>query len=382
MPNILVVIPTFNERANIGALIDAIMELPENIHALVVDDHSPDGTSNVVREKKKRYSSGRLMLIDREGGKCGRGTAVLRGLKFALEKGYSSALEMDADFSHDPKDIPRLIEKLSEADVVVGSKYVKGGHVIGWKWYRHVLSRAANLYARMILRMPIKDYTNGFRCYGERALKLIPELEIDGVGFTVIPQISYQLHKNGMTFKEIPIIFANRRVGESNMSFAEMQESFHAIIAIRSPRLARHIFQFFKFAVTGVINTCIDVGLLIVFQELTGLALRPSVVLSKSIAITNAFIMNKHWTFKDGRKKYVSQYLQFILVYGSSLVIGVASTLFFAEFVGLYYVIAAVLSIPVTALWNYAWMHFGIFRSETVESHEEACSEKADQCAS
>jgi len=236
MSDVLIVIPTYNERENIGTLIDGIFSLSAGVDVLVVDDGSPDGTSDIVREKQQQIGEERLKLIVRTQGKAGRGSACMEGFKIALEKGYRAAIEMDADLSHDPKDIPRLIEKLDEADVVVASKYVRGGKVIGWEWYRKLLSWGANMYARLILRLPIHDYTNGYRCYGQRALKLIPDLKIEGTGFTVIPQMSFQLHQAGMTFAEIPITFTNRRKGKSNMSFKEMSESFVAILKIRLDR--------------------------------------------------------------------------------------------------------------------------------------------------
>ncbi|MBU0459107.1 polyprenol monophosphomannose synthase [Patescibacteria group bacterium] len=233
MTSTLVIIPTYNEKENIGTLIDQIFEQPAEVDVLVVDDGSPDGTSEIVRDRQNRFGE-RLMLKIRTEGKAGRGSACMYGFNFALENGYESAIEMDADLSHDSADIPRMVEKLSGgADVVVGSKYVKGGKVVGWQWYRKLLSRGANIYAGLILRIPINDFTNGYRLYGPRALKMIPELKIDGVGFTVIPQMSYQLYKAGMEFSEIPITFTNRREGKSNMSLREMTESFVAILKIR-----------------------------------------------------------------------------------------------------------------------------------------------------
>ncbi len=233
MSDILIVVPTYNERENIGTLIDDIATQPSTVDILVIDDGSPDGTADIVREKQKHIGEERLKLVVRAEGKAGRGSACLYGFRYALDHGYRAAIEMDADLSHNPADIPRFIERLDDADVIVGSKYVRGGKVIGWGWYRTLLSRGANLYARMILRLPIHDYTNGYRCYGPRALRLIPHLPIDGTGFTVIPQMSFFLHRAGLKFVEIPITFTNRRRGTSNMSLKEVTESFLTVLKLR-----------------------------------------------------------------------------------------------------------------------------------------------------
>lgn len=358
----LVVIPTFNERENIGLLIDRIFAQSAPVHVLVVDDASPDGTAHVVEEKQRTYGKERLYLLVRNEGKAGRGSASLKGFTIALEKGYPAAIEMDADLSHDPSDIPRFLEKLRDADVVIGSKYVPGGKVVGWEWYRKVLSRAANLYARLILQMPIRDYTNGYRCYGPRALKLLPLLTIDGKGFTVIPQMSYQLYRQGMRLTEIPIIFTNRRRGTSNMSIREMTESFVAILRIRSHEVALHLGQIAKFATTGFTNSFIDFGILAFCVEILEWPLLPSNVLSTGIAITNAFFMNKRWTFKNKDARHGSQYAQFLLVYGSCFLLAQGALWFFAVYLGFWYIPVKIGIIPAAALWNYLWMHFHVFR--------------------
>jgi dolichol-phosphate mannosyltransferase len=229
---ILVIIPTYNETENIGKLIDCIFEACGDVDILVVDDDSPDGTAYLVREKQKQYGE-KLRLKVRTEGKAGRGSACLYAFKVALDENYDCAIEMDADFSHDPIEIPKMIRKIEEYDVVVGSKYMKGAKIEGWNWFRKLLSRGANFYARLILGIPISDYTNGYRCYGRRALEIIPEFKFEGKGFTVIPQMSYQLYKAGMKFTEIPITFVNRREGKSNMTFKEIIESFTAIPKIR-----------------------------------------------------------------------------------------------------------------------------------------------------
>ena len=371
MQKTLVVVPTFNERENIGTLIDGLFLQPAPVDVLVVDDASPDGTAEVVRERQAHYGSERLQLTVRKEGKAGRGSACLHGFALARERGYGAAIEMDADLSHDPKDIPRLIEKLSEADVVIGSKYVPGGKVVGWEWYRKYLSRGANFYAKLILQMPIRDFTNGYRCYGPKALAILPSLEIEGKGFTVIPQMSYQLWKRGMRFAEIPIVFTNRRRGVSNMSFREMRESFLAILRIRSHTLHLHTLQLFKFGVTGVTNTFVDIGLLVLFVEVVHLPLLFANPVADILAISNAFLMNKLWTFRNGETQYVSQYGKFIAVYGTSLLLSNGMMWLFVGRMGIWYIPAKLMAVPLCAVWNYLWMHFQVFSAHKTTQKQE-----------
>lgn len=363
----LVVIPTYNERENIGPLIDGIFAHSSPVHVLVVDDNSPDGTAEVVRGHQRKYGAERLHLLVRKEGKAGRGSACMEGFSWAQRGGYQAVIEMDADLSHDPRDIPRFLEALRNADVVIGSKYLRESHIIGWEWYRKLLSRAANTYARLILRMPVRDYTNGYRCYGLRALALLPELQVDGKGFTVIPQLSYQLYLRGMRIIEIPIVFTNRRHGKSNMSLREIVESAFTILRIRSHFLHLHISQFLKFAIIGGSNTLLDLFLLALFVEVSAVPLRLAVVLADSLAITNAFFMNRWWTFRrkgfGGQAGHIAvQYVKFLLVYGTSFLLGISITLFLAEIVGVWYIFAKICAIPPAAIWNYCWLHFGVFR--------------------
>ena len=358
----LVVIPTYNENQNIPSLIDGIMELDTAVDVLVVDDNSPDGTADTVRTMQQQYGTERLILLVRSEGKSGRGSACIAGLQYALDKAYDAAIEMDADHSHHPRYIPDLLANLSDADVVVASRKVPGSKVIGWKWHRHLLSFFAHWYVRIILRLPIADVTNGYRAYGKCSLSLIPKLHIDGVGFSVIPQISYQLHHLGMTFKEIPFEFTDRLHGSSNMGVNEITESFIAIFKIRSNTLYIHVTQLLKFGTTGAFNVVVDIGLLTIFVEIAGLSVHTAVPLAGAIALTSAFFINKKWSFRCNDKRYVRQYALFLAVYGSSFLLGVGATIFFVDALNMWYVLARLLIIPAAALWNYIFLHFIVFR--------------------
>jgi dolichol-phosphate mannosyltransferase len=361
MAEILVIVPTFNERGNIGVLLERIFALPLPLHVLVVDDGSPDGTAEVVRIVQRKVGTDRLFLRERRGGKAGRGSACLEGFAFARERGYQAVIEMDADLSHDPRDIPRFLEALQGADVVIGSKYCPGGRVEGWEWYRRCLSRMANLYAHLILQMSVRDYTNGYRCYSTRAIALLPNLPIEGSGFTVIPQMSYLLERAGMRLREIPIVFTNRRAGTSNMSLREIMESARAILRLRSRTLDLHLSQFLKFGTVGVSAALLDLSLLTVAVEVLKLPLLSAIILADGITVTYVFLLNKWWTFRDERPRYVSQYVSFLLVYASSFLLGVSLTWILAVVVGLWYVLAKILAIPLCAVWNYCWLHFRVF---------------------
>ena len=364
MPEALIIIPTYNERENIGALIDGIFSLPNNLHVLVVDDESPDGTADVVSEKQGKYGEDCLQLIVRSEGKAGRGSACMLGFAIARERSYPCAIEMDADLSHDPNDIPRFLAEINNADVVIGSKYVRGSRIIGWGFHRRVLSFCANLYARLILRLPVRDYTNGYRCYGARALAILPDLPIDGVGFTVIPQASYLLHRAGMKLAEIPITFTNRRMGSSNMSMREISESVFAILKIRSNKLYVHATQLIRFAMTGGSGLVLDIALLATMVEALKLPLIIAGPASTSVVIIYVFLMNKHWTFRNNEKKNVEQGIKFTLVYASSFVLVNAITLLLAEILLLWYIVARLIAIATCAVWNYSWMHCHVFRRE------------------
>ncbi len=229
--SVLVIIPSYNERENIAALIERLLAVSAAIDVLVVDDDSPDGTSAIVRECTAR-SDGRLTLITRTG-KGGRGSAVLAGFRHALEHGYQVVFEMDADFSHKPEEIPRFLEAVRRYDMVVGSRYLPGSEIHHWGWKRTFFSRWANRYAKCVLRIPISDYTNGFRCYRREAVEAIEPDKIDAKGYVVLSEVAYQLFRKGFSLGEVPTVFVNRRRGISNLSFHEIKEAFLSVLRIR-----------------------------------------------------------------------------------------------------------------------------------------------------
>ncbi len=226
-----VVIPTYNERDNIGPLVGAIVALGDNIEVLVVDDNSPDGTGKIADGLAAKYPT--VKVIHRQG-KGGRGSACIAGFRQSLQQPeFDCFFEMDADFSHDPKDIPRFLQAMRSADVVIGSRYVPGGKILNWGIQRHIFSHLANLFARLMLGVPIRDYTDGYRCYSRRALESIDFDRIEAHGYIVLSEMAYQLHRRGMKFAEIPITFVNRRRGTSNTSLREISDAFISVVRLR-----------------------------------------------------------------------------------------------------------------------------------------------------
>ncbi|HAU40065.1 MAG: group 2 family glycosyltransferase, dolichol-phosphate mannosyltransferase [Candidatus Peregrinibacteria bacterium GW2011_GWF2_43_17] len=226
-----IVIPTYNEKDNIKKLIEAIFAISSDMKIIIVDDNSPDGTGEIVDALKKKYKN--LQIIHRTK-KNGRGGACIEGFKSALAEGFEYIFEMDADFSHDPVDIPRLLNKVRDGyDMVIGSRYVKGSKIVNWGIKRTIFSKFANIYARAILWIPIHDYTNGYRCYTKKAMEAMDFDKIEAAGYIVLSEMSYQLHKKGLKIGEIPITFVNRRRGISNLSRGEIISAFTNVLRLK-----------------------------------------------------------------------------------------------------------------------------------------------------
>jgi dolichol-phosphate mannosyltransferase len=229
----LVIIPTYNEKENIEAILQAIYDLQQDFHVLVIDDNSPDGTSDIVRGLQPRFNQ--TVFLEERHGKQGLGTAYIFGFKWALEKGYLFIFEMDADFSHNPADLPRLYDacKYNGADVAIGSRYVKGGGVDNWPWDRMALSKGGSLYTRMITWMPVADPTAGFVCYRRIVLDTINLDEIYFVGYAFQIEMKFAAWKLGFKIKEVPIHFIDRKYGESKMSKGIVKEGILGVLKLR-----------------------------------------------------------------------------------------------------------------------------------------------------
>ncbi len=219
----LVIIPTYNERENITNVLDTIFGLGiDQLDVLVIDDGSPDGTARVVKEYQAQHPN--VFLIERPG-KMGLGTAYVEGFKFALERDYDYIMEMDADLSHDPHEIPNFLKAAREADLVIGSRYLSGVNVINWPLRRLFLSVMASKYTKFITGMPISDCTSGFKLFRRRVLESIPLDEVRSNGYSFQIEMNFKAWKRGFKIKEIPIIFYDRTVGSSKMNKKIMIEA-------------------------------------------------------------------------------------------------------------------------------------------------------------
>lgn len=235
----VVIIPTYNEIENIQAIIEKVMSLDPVFDILIVDDGSPDGTAQVVKNWQQQFEN-RIHLIERKG-KLGLGTAYIAGFKFALEKGYDYIFEMDADFSHNPDDLIKLYDACSEngADMSIGSRYINGVNVVNWPIGRVLMSYFAGYYVRFITGMNIQDTTAGFVCYKRKVLETIPLEQIKFIGYAFQVEMKFTAWKYGFTLKEVPIIFTDRTKGESKMSANIFKEAIFGVIQLKISSLFR-----------------------------------------------------------------------------------------------------------------------------------------------
>lgn len=230
----IVIIPTYNEKENIEKIIRAVFALPKSFHILIIDDGSPDGTASIVKGLMEADFAGRLFLVERQG-KLGLGTAYICGFKWALEHGYDFVFEMDADFSHNPEDLPRLYHACADEgfDVAVGSRYVSGVNVVNWPMGRVLMSYYASRYVQFVTGIPVRDTTAGFKCYRRRVLETVDLDAIRFKGYAFQIEMKFTAYKLGFKIKEVPVIFVNRREGTSKMSGGIFGEALFGVMRLR-----------------------------------------------------------------------------------------------------------------------------------------------------
>ena len=232
----LVVVPTYNELGNLGPLVEQILDQGEEFSILVIDDGSPDGTGILADHLASVYP-GRVEVIHRQG-KLGLATAYLAGFRYGIVKGYDFIFEMDADFSHQPKYLPQFlaVARSTGADVVLGSRYVEGGGVVDWPWRRRFMSRGGSFYAGLILDMPFRDLTGGFKLFRREALEQVDLSRIGSTGYGFQIEMTYRLYQQGAHVVEMPIVFEERRHGQSKMSSAIFAEALLMVVSLRFSR--------------------------------------------------------------------------------------------------------------------------------------------------
>jgi dolichol-phosphate mannosyltransferase len=238
MRNSLVIIPTYNEKENVAAIIDAVMLLDDAFDVLIVDDGSPDGTAQIVKQLMEKHPQ-RLHIEERKG-KLGLGTAYIHGFKWALARHYEYIFEMDADFSHPPHKLLELKNACEQgADFSIGSRYTKGGKVSDWPFTRWLISYGASLYVRIVLWMNIMDTTAGFVCYKRKVLETINLNDIKFIGYAFQIEMKYTAHRLGFKHKEVPITFQDRKLGNSKMSMNIFNEAFIGVLKMRFKKIRK-----------------------------------------------------------------------------------------------------------------------------------------------
>jgi len=232
----IIITPTYNERQNIGELVEKVFKLNPDYHLLVVDDNSPDGTADFIRELQSHNS--RLHLIEREG-KLGLGTAYIRGFKYAIQNGYDAIVQIDADMSHDPNDIPEMVQRLANNDLILGSRYCDGVSVVKWPIRRLILSYGANLYTRIVTGMPLTDATSGFKCWKKEVLESLDLDKVRSRGYSFQIEMNFRAWCKGYKIKEIPIIFIDRTIGESKMNRSIVVEAVFMVWRLKIWKIFR-----------------------------------------------------------------------------------------------------------------------------------------------
>ena len=234
----LIIVPTYNERENIALLVHDIVSTVPGIHILVVDDNSPDGTATCVRDLAESVPNLHLLVRER---KEGLGRAYISGFQWALERDYACVFEMDADYSHDPRYLPDFLSAIENADLVIGSRYIRGVNVVNWPMGRLLLSYGANLYARIITGLPVKDATGGFKCFRREVLQQLDLDRIGSSGYSFQIEVNYRVWKWGFRIREIPIVFTDRERGESKMSTKIIREALVLLWKLRLMSVFRRV---------------------------------------------------------------------------------------------------------------------------------------------
>ena len=369
---IVVIIPTYNEKANIEKMIPLLEEeiFPQiknhELEILVADDRSPDGTGGVVEKFAKKWNNVHLL----EGNKEGLGAAYVRAMRYAMDKMNAGAvIEFDADFQHDPNNIPRLVSAMDEgADHVIGSRYIKGGGVPKeWGIHRKFLSFFGSLFARLVLYMfRVHDMTSGFKLTKSEYLEKVDLENLFSKYYAYKIQVSYELFKMGAKIKEIPIVFYERQEGSSKITSKDLVDSFFVVIKLR----IRDSKSFIKFLIVGTTGFIINFSLYYVLVNHTGLSLAVSNIIAAQFAIFSNFNINNLWTFKERKSTSVFNYFKKMIGFYATSNIGVwliqtgtikiGDLLYGRE----YYIIYFVLGTGLLLIWNFTMYSLVIWRKK------------------
>jgi dolichol-phosphate mannosyltransferase len=317
--NLLICVPTYNEAENIEQFITAVFKhCPPQAAVLVIDDNSPDGTAAIVEGLIEQFPK-QLHLLKRPE-KQGLGPAYLAAFAWGLAKQYDAFLEMDADFSHNPKYIPSMLAELPTHDVVIGSRNIQNGGVEGWSAFRNFVSKGGSLYARMILGCPIKDLTGGFNMWTRNALEKIGLENIVSRGYSFQVEMKYRAWKAGLRIQEIPIVFADRTRGKSKMSTKIFLEALLNVWKIRQSAVTDGALgQFIRFCVTGGLGTVTNLCIFFIFADKAGMPEIPVSIGCFLIADTQNYIINHKWSFARNTRQTALSLKKWLAFLGGSL---------------------------------------------------------------
>jgi len=355
MKKACIVLPTYNEADNITPLINNIFAIEKNIPGwhltiLVVDDNSPDGTAQKVRELQKKYP--RLKLLT--GEKKGLGAAYIRGIKHAMKTIKPDIIfEMDADHSHPPTLIPTFIKTIEEgADIVIGSRYIKGGATPDWGLTRRIISAGGNFFARIIAGLTtIHDCTSGYRALRKEVIKKINLDNLRAKGYSFQMNLLYEAALTGATIKEIPLIFHDRKKGTSKMKLTDLAEFFINALRLR----LRTWERFIKFCIVGGTGILINMGVLALITEIIQLPYQLSSIIAIETAILWNFALNDKWTFKKSTNKSstLTKMIKFHAVSIGGALINWLILIGLTEITGMYYLLSNLIGIATATAWNY-----------------------------
>jgi dolichol-phosphate mannosyltransferase len=360
---ILIAVPTYNEAQNIEPFIKTVFEnIPEHAEILVIDDNSPDGTAKLVEKIIPDYPA-RLHILNRPE-KQGLAQAYLAAFDWGLSRAYDTFLEIDADFSHDPKYIPLMLKEIQTHDVVIGSRNIKGGCVEGWSALRNLISKGGSLYSRIVLGCPIKDLTGGFNLWTKPALEKIGLYTIISKGYSFQVEMKYKAYSAGCSVKEIPITFSDRKYGKSKMSRGIFLEALINIWKIkRNVRVDSGIDQFFKFAVTGGLGTITNLLIFFLCADKAGLPEIPVSIGCFLIAATQNYSINHTWSFRQKDAMSIKKWFYFIAGSAGGLVVNIAvMKIILLQWTLPYKFIAQAFGIAAGMVINFMLSKFVIFK--------------------
>jgi len=355
VPGTYIVIPTYNESENIRAIITALFNIDNSFHIIIVDDNSPDGTAEIAQTFQP--SSDCIQVLKRPG-KLGIGSAVRDGIKEALSSpGCEFIITLDADFSHSPADIPRMLKVAGQVDMVQGSRYIKGSKIAGWTWQRKLISRTANLLYKYLFNLGQNEVTTYFRVYSRRCAEvLVQNVSADKYEFCLASALF--IHDHGLSVKEVPIEFVNRTRGKSKLKGSDVARSVRHLAYVFILRLSRNfgMQRFIKFCIVGTTGILVNQGLLWLLTDIFGIYYLYSALVSIEASILSNFVFNDSWTFRDKRKSAGPIYLRLLkynLLCAAGALFNYVILWFFTDILHYYYLISNLAGIAAAVAWNY-----------------------------